>query len=60
MIARRPIVTRIFLWGTMLLLAAVPTQAGIIFSNLIEPGDQYGPDATGIGHMPLSPTRAIM
>jgi len=45
-------VTRIFLWGTMLLLAAVPTQAGIIFSNLIEPGDQYGPDATGIGHTP--------
>ena len=35
------------------LLGAVPSFAGqIFFSNLVEPGDQYGPDGLGIGHTP--------
>uniref|UniRef100_Q02CN9 PEP-CTERM protein-sorting domain-containing protein n=1 Tax=Solibacter usitatus (strain Ellin6076) TaxID=234267 RepID=Q02CN9_SOLUE len=48
--------TRIFLWAAMLLTAGVPSQASIIFSNLIEPGDQYGPDGVGIGHTPAFST----
>jgi hypothetical protein len=27
----------------------------VLFSNLVEPGDQYGPDAVGIGHTPAFP-----
>ena len=27
----------------------------ILFSNLVEPGDQYGPDAVGLGHTPAFP-----
>jgi hypothetical protein len=35
------------------LLGAVPSFGGqIFFSNLVEPGDQYGPDGLGIGHTP--------
>jgi hypothetical protein len=41
--------------GTILLAAAVPSEAGIIFSNLVEPGDQFGPDGVGIGHTPGFP-----
>ena len=44
--------TRLLLLGTILLAAALPSQAGIIFTNLVEPGDQYGPDGVGIGHTP--------
>jgi hypothetical protein len=27
----------------------------ILFSNLVEPGDQYGPDGVGLGHTPAFP-----
>jgi hypothetical protein len=26
--------------------------ATILFSNLVQPGNQYGPDGVGIGHTP--------
>ena len=35
------------------LLVAVPSFGGqVFFSNLVEPGGQYGPDGMGIGHTP--------
>jgi hypothetical protein len=35
---------------------SIPAYAGtIIFSNLVQPGDQYGPDPSGIGHTPAFP-----
>ena len=37
----------------MALLMAVPVHAAtILFSNLVQPGNQYGPDGVGIGHTP--------
>jgi hypothetical protein len=47
--------TRHLFWGTILLFAALPSQAGVIFSNLVQPGNQYGPDGVGIGHTPGFP-----
>ena len=47
--------TRLLFLGTILLAAAAPSEAGIIFRNLVEPGGQYGPDAVGIGHTPGFP-----
>lgn len=41
--------------GTILLFATLPSQAGIIFSNLLQPGNQYAPDGLGIGHTPSFP-----
>ena len=35
-----------------LTIAMLPCQASVIFSNLIQPGNQYGPDGVGIGHTP--------
>lgn len=36
-----------------LVFATLPSQADtILFSNLIQPGNQYGPDGVGIGHTP--------
>src|SRR5690349_17162051 len=30
-------------------------SATIVYSNLVQPGDRYGPDAVGIGHTPAYP-----
>jgi hypothetical protein len=38
--------------GVLALLAAQSAAGSILFSNLFEPGDQYGPDGIGIGHTP--------
>jgi hypothetical protein len=46
------LLTRLMLCGPLVLLAALPSKSDIIFSNLVEPGDQYGPDPVGIGHTP--------
>ena len=46
------LLTRHVLCGAVLLLAALPSKADILFSNLVEPGDLYGPDGVGIGHTP--------
>jgi hypothetical protein len=37
----------------VLVFTTLPSQAAtILFSNLIQPGNQYGPDGVGIGHTP--------
>ncbi len=51
--------TRHLFLGTILLFATLPSQAGVIFSNLLQPGNQYAPDGVGIGHTPHSPTPVI-
>jgi len=39
-----------------LVLIGAPAKASIIlFSNLIQPGNQYGPEGVGIGHTPAFP-----
>jgi hypothetical protein len=39
--------------ATVVLLAQTPSFAGqIFFSNLVQPGNQFGPDPLGIGHTP--------
>jgi hypothetical protein len=41
------------LTATAAILWQAPSFAGqIFFSNLVQPGNQYGPDALGIGHTP--------
>jgi hypothetical protein len=37
----------------VLLLAALPAAAATIFSNLVQPGDQFGPDPVGVGAIPV-------
>jgi hypothetical protein len=38
------------------LLSALRLDAGtLLFSNLVQPGNQYGPDGLGIGHTPAFP-----
>ena len=54
--SRRTDMTRHLFLGTILLFAALPSQAGVIFSNLVQPGNQYGPDGVGIGHTPGFPS----
>ena len=46
------LLTRLVLCVPVVLLAALPSKADVIFSNLVEPGDLYGPDNVGIGHTP--------
>jgi hypothetical protein len=50
-------VTRIHLaFLTAAVLWQAPAFAGqVFFSNLIQPGNQYGPDPLGIGHTPSFP-----
>jgi hypothetical protein len=39
--------------ATAAVLLQTPSFAGqVFFSNLVEPGDLYGPDSLGIGHTP--------
>jgi len=46
-------VLRQALFCAALAFASIPCQAStILFSNLIQPGNQYGPDGVGIGHTP--------
>ncbi len=35
-----------------MLLGTSTPAATLVFSNLVQPGDQYGPDSVGIGHTP--------
>jgi len=43
--------------GAVLLLVlagfAAPVRAGTMFSNLVQPGDQFGPDSVGVGQIPV-------
>lgn len=44
------------LFLTAVLLATLRLDAAtILFSNLVQPGNQYGPDGVGIGHTPAFP-----
>lgn len=38
------------------MLGAGANAASILFSNLVQPGNQYGPDGVSIGHTPSFPT----
>jgi hypothetical protein len=46
---------RISLIGLAIICAffQCPVNGDVIFSNLIEPGDQFGPDAVGLGAIPV-------
>ena len=47
---------RLFIVFCLLVFLGSSAKAGtILFTNLIQPGDQYGPDGVGIGHTPAFP-----
>jgi hypothetical protein len=37
----------------LLTLLITPAQSATIFSNLVQPGNQYGPDSVGVGAIPV-------
>src|ERR1700677_4590373 len=49
-----PLKRNLFLAAALLLTLQLDA-ATILFSNLVQPGNQYGPDGVGIGHTPAFP-----